>query len=80
MCILKYSEISYIYLEFTLYQKVRFINKWTDGKKRVMNKYSKMLMTEHVFVQSLGCDGLFATPWAAVRQTSLSFTISWTEH
>ena len=28
-------------------------------------------------VQSLGCVQLFATPWTAARQASLSFTISW---
>ena len=28
-------------------------------------------------VQSLSCVRLFATPWPAVRQASLSFTISW---
>ena len=28
-------------------------------------------------VQSLSCVQLFATPWAAARQASLSFTISW---
>ena len=30
-----------------------------------------------VVVQSLSCVQLFATPWAAARQASLSFTISW---
>ena len=30
-----------------------------------------------VIVQSLSCVQLFATPWAAARQASLSFTISW---
>ena len=29
-----------------------------------------------VSVQLLGCDQLFATPWTAAQQTSLSFTIS----
>ena len=31
----------------------------------------------HLVVQSLSHVRLFATPWAAARQTSLSFTISW---
>ena len=30
-----------------------------------------------VVVQSLSCVRLFATPWTAARQASLSFTISW---
>ena len=30
-----------------------------------------------VVVQSLSCVWLFATPWAAARQASLSFTVSW---
>ena len=29
------------------------------------------------FVQSLGCVGLFVTPWTAAYQASLSFTICW---
>ena len=31
----------------------------------------------HVVVHSLSCVQLFVTPWTAARQTSLSFTISW---
>ena len=31
-----------------------------------------------VVVQSLSCVWLFATPWTAAHQASLSFTISWT--
>ena len=30
-----------------------------------------------VFVQSLSCVQLFATPWAAAHQASLTFTTSW---
>ena len=30
-----------------------------------------------VIVQSLSCVQLFATPWSAEHQASLSFTISW---
>ena len=30
-----------------------------------------------VFIQSLSCVQLFATPWTAASQASLSFTISW---
>ena len=30
-----------------------------------------------IVVQSLSCVQLFETPWTAVHQTSLSFTISW---
>ena len=30
-----------------------------------------------VIVQSLSCVQLFATPWSAAHQASLSFTISW---
>ena len=32
---------------------------------------------QHIVVQSLTCVHLFATPWAAAHQASLSFTISW---
>ena len=35
------------------------------------------LQVQHVVVQSLSCVQLFATPWTAARQASLSFTISW---
>ena len=31
-------------------------------------------------VQSLSCVQLFATPWTAARQASLSFTTSWSLH
>ena len=34
----------------------------------------------HVGVQSLSCVRLFATPWTAACQASLSFTISWSLH
>ena len=34
-------------------------------------------MHAEVVVQSLSCVRLFATPWTAARQASLSFTISW---
>ena len=33
-----------------------------------------------VVIQSLSCVQLFATPWTAARQTSLSFTNSWSLH
>ena len=33
-----------------------------------------------VVVQSLSCVQLFATPWTAAHQASLSFTISWSLH
>ena len=36
-----------------------------------------VLMNEIVIVQSLSCFWLFATPWTAARQASLSFIISW---
>ena len=32
---------------------------------------------EFVVVQSLSCTRLFATPWTAARQASLSFALSW---
>ena len=32
---------------------------------------------EFVVVQSLSCTRLFATPWTAARQASLSFAVSW---
>ena len=36
-----------------------------------------VLMNEIVIVQLLSCFWLFATPWTAARQASLSFIISW---
>ena len=45
-----------------------------------MMKYTIALNIKHLFVvivQSLSHVSLFATPWTAVHQASLSFTISW---
>ena len=44
-----------------------------------MMKYTTALNIKHLFVvvQSLSHVWLFATPWTAVHQASLSFTISW---
>ena len=40
--------------------------------------FSRFLRLSYaVFVQSLSCVQLFATPWTAARQAPLSFTISW---
>ena len=50
--------------------------------KMATEKHSSML-SFHIFVavvQSLSCVGLFATPWTAARQASLSFTISQSLH
>ena len=38
---------------------------------------SLLVSTSVQSVQSLSCVRLFATPWTAARQVSLSFTISW---
>ena len=40
-------------------------------------KFKCSLSCTVVVVQSLSCIWLFATPWTAARQASLSFTISW---
>ena len=45
-----------------------FITTEPSGKPRYLS---------FVVVQLLSCVWLFATPWAAARQASLSFTISW---
>ena len=49
------------------------------GKKNVYltRNWKKYLhITEYVVVQSLSCIQIFATPWSAAGQASLSFTIS----
>ena len=48
-------------------------NRHTDGNKH-MKTCSTLLL---IVVQSLSHVQLIATPWTAARQTSLSFTISW---
>ena len=47
-------------------------NRHTDG-----NKHMKTCSTVLLIVQSLSHVQLIAIPWTAARQTSLSFTISW---
>ena len=42
-----------------------------------VTKSRKRLSTSVVVVQALSCVQLFATPWTAARQVSLSFTNSW---
>ena len=44
---------------------------WQQGRLRIVNKLRS------VQVQSLSCVRLFATPWTAARQASLSITNSW---
>ena len=43
----------------------------------VLTKLGVDIPTLKVVVQSLNCVQIFATPWTAARQASLSFTISW---
>ena len=46
--------------------------------ERVLNLSCKnQALTSPLVVQSLSCVRLFATPWTAVHQASLSITISW---
>ena len=46
--------------------------------RAVFRSWGKRLMNEiFAVVQSLSCVWLFAAPWTAARQASLSFTISW---
>ena len=40
------------------------------------NSYRTVFGPAHIVVQSLSCVRLFATPWTAAHQASLSFTIS----
>ena len=42
-------------------------------KKKIYHEYSRLISS----VQSLSCVRLFATPWTAARQTSLSIINSW---
>ena len=46
---------------------MRFLSKVTLG----------LILRKDAVLQSLGCDQLFATPWTAACQASLSFTTSW---
>ena len=41
------------------------------------NEYSGLISFQFSSVQSLSCVRLFATPWTAARQASLSLTNSW---
>ena len=41
------------------------------------NEYSRLISFQFSSVQSLSCVRLFATPWTAARQASLSLTNSW---
>ena len=41
------------------------------------NEYSRLISFQFSSVQSLSCVRLFATPWTAARQASLSITNSW---
>ena len=45
--------------------------------KRIMKRGSTLLTVITVAVQSFSHVWLFASPWTAARQASLSFTISW---
>ena len=36
-----------------------------------------LYLGSHTVVHSLSCVRLFATPWTAARQASLSLTVSW---
>ena len=62
-----------------------FFNKWRNqGFSRLSNLFripqlSKKLCSQLLFfvVPSLSCVRLFATPWTAACQASLSFTVSW---
>ena len=47
---------------------------WTERRQKTCILKTEMLMKE--IVQSLSCVWLFATPWTAAHQTSLSLTIS----
>ena len=48
-----------------------------SATKTVLYLSDRFLSTSVVDVQLLSRVRLFATPWAATRQASLSFTVSW---
>ena len=48
-----------------------------EGEARTRQKKYLKLILVYVVVQSLSCVWLFATPWTAAHQVSLSITISW---
>ena len=51
---------------------------WWQGQRLCMGSTIQATVIWVVLVvQSLSCVQLFATPWTAARQASLSFTISW---
>ena len=47
-----------------------------QGIREIVPLLYGLLSTQAVVVQSLSCVRLFATPWIAARQASLSFTVS----
>jgi len=53
--------------------------KWRGFKlgENIMGILKDSVISLFVVVQSLSCVQLFATPWTAALQASLSFTISW---
>ena len=56
-------------------EKVSFHSK---PKERQCQRMLKLIThVQFSSVQSLSCVGLFATPWIAAHQVSLSITISW---
>ena len=48
-----------------------------EKRKYGRHQNSMVLITYYCSVQSLSCVRLFATPWTAACQASLSFTVSW---
>ena len=50
---------------------------WNEIGRTVSLGYSIDHSSWVVIVQSLSCVWLFVTPWTAVHQASLSFTVSW---
>ena len=51
--------------------------KCAQGKEITLHFISTVMYVENFVVQSFSCVQLFATPWTAAGQASLSFTISW---
>ena len=50
---------------------------WLHPCLCVITDWNAVMLLFVIVVQSLSCVRLFATPWTAVCQASLSFTISW---
>ena len=58
------------------YQCQNYQEQMTRGKSILLLKKKKSIVSRYIVVQLLSRVQLFATPWTAAHQVSLSFTIS----